>query len=184
MTFRAQKGYALWLSGLPGAGKTTVSRALQALLDAHGVANVLLDGDEVRPIICGHLGHSAADRRQSLDMYIRLSKLMLQNKVVVILAIINHSAEQRAIAKAAHPNDQFAQVWIDTPLETCRARDPKGLYEKALSSSSPGNMVGVDIDYESADDADVIIRTAEETPDQAAERIFAFLKQTVLVSSR
>ena len=180
MSYQIENGYALWLSGLPGAGKTTVARALQTLLDENNVANVLLDGDEVRPIICEHLGHSAEDRRKSLEHYIQLSKLMTQNKVISILAIINHSVEQRAVAKEAHYEGQFGKVWIDTPLEVCRDRDPKGLYKKALAKPSQDNMVGVDIAYENADEADVIIRTLDETPQKAAARIFDFLKRVAL----
>ena len=180
MTYQVQNGYALWFSGLPGAGKTTVARALQTLLDENGVANVLLDGDEVRPIICGQLGHSAEDRRKSLDQYIQLSKLMTKNKVISILVIINHSAKQRAAAREAHAEGQFGQVWIDTALDVCRDRDPKGLYKKALATHAQNNMVGVDIAYENADEADVIIRTLDETPQQAAARIFDFLKRVSL----
>ncbi len=165
-------GLAIWFTGMPGSGKTTVAIALHALLDEKNVPTVMLDGDLIRPIICEGLGHTAEDRWKSLEKYTQLTTQLISSRVISILAVINHAEKQRAFAREAHPQGRFFGVWINTPVEVCQSRDPKGLYARANASEEPPSMVGVDIEYEQPRDADVVIDTLSTSPEEAAVIIF------------
>ena len=117
-------GQAIWFTGMPGSGKTTVAIALHALLDEKNVPTVMLDGDLIRPIICEGLGHTAEDRWKSLEKYTQLTTQIINSRVISILAVINHAEKQRAFARKAHPEGRFLGVWINTPVEVCQSRDP------------------------------------------------------------
>jgi len=187
ISYKVEKGFALWFTGLPGAGKSTVSAALKTYLEDLDVPVVLFDGDVARRIVAEGVGRSAADRVLLTERYARLTSLVVESRVIVILAAINHSEPQRAAARAAHPPGQFGLVWINTSLETCQARDPKGLYARAEQKAAKGEapqVVGMDIRFEDPAGADIEIATEGETLADSCVKFREFLLRAGAITAR
>jgi|GEM_PF-3424782 len=176
--YSVEKGFALWVFGPPAAGKTTVSMALKKLLERNDIPVVLFDGDITREIVAQGIGRSIEDRKMITHRYSALTSYLTESKVIVILAAINHTNEQRAYARKDHPEGKFGLVWVNTAIDVCMERDPKGLYsraKKALSEGEAPEVVGLDIVFEEPIDADVMISTSDLSPEQAGEKILQFL---------
>lgn len=167
------------MTGLPGSGKTTVAEAFAALCDACGLPTVVLDGDVVRPLIAADVGRTAAERFKSLERYLALCSLLLRSRILVVVAVINHAEQQRQHVRRTI-GKQYCEVWLQTPLEVCQQRDPKGLYRKALSGAAR-DMVGVSIAYEVPQHPEVCIDTLKLSPDKAARKIFRHLEAEHIV---
>ena len=177
-SYRVNKGFALWVFGLPASGKTTVSKTLKRHLEKLDVPVVLFDGDVTREIVGEGIGRTVEDRVLLTRRYTSLTSYLIQSRVIVILAAINHTNAQREYARNNHPNGQFGLVWIDTSLELCEARDPKGQYKKAhnaLATNRPANMVGIDIDFEKPKHKAIVVHTETEPPEVASQKIVDFL---------
>jgi adenylylsulfate kinase-like enzyme len=177
-SFKVNRGFALWMFGPPAAGKTTISTAVSKYLEAADVPVVLFDGDITRKIVGEGVGHSEQDRILLTRRYAALTSYLVQSKVIVILAAINHTNAQRQFAINEHPDDQFGLVWIRTPADVCRQRDPKGLYAKAqrmIDGGEAANVVGVDISFEEPSHCDLVIDTGTVTPEQAGPKVVEFL---------
>ena len=175
---KVERGFALWLFGPPAAGKTTVAKVLKERLEKLDVPVVLFDGDVIRGIVGEGIGRSAEDRVLLTRRYCSLTSYLSDSRVIIILAAINHTNAQRAYARDHHRKGQFGLVWINTPLDTCMERDPKGLYVKAREAIARGespNVVGLDIAFEDPLDHDVVIATETETPEAASAKIVDFL---------
>jgi adenylyl-sulfate kinase len=169
----AQKGFTLWLTGLPRAGKSTVAGLVAGRLRAIGVENLeVLDGDIVREGLCRDLGFSRADRTENIRRIALVSKLLTRNDVAVIVAAISPYREDRELARGEIQS--FVEVWCRAPLEACAARDYKGLYEKAMRGEID-NLTGVNDPYEEPEDADLVLDTDKETPEESADRVMALL---------
>lgn len=176
--YKVERGFAMWMFGPPAAGKTTISSAVSKYLEGCDVPVVLFDGDITRKIVGEGIGHSQEDRILLTRRYAALTSYLVQSKVIVILAAINHTNAQRHFAREAHPVDQFGLVWVRTPVAICKQRDPKGLYAKAerlLADGEPANVVGVDIDFEEPDVFDLAVDTGHVTPEQAGPMVAEFL---------
>ncbi|MBC3953676.1 adenylyl-sulfate kinase [Pseudomonas triticifolii] len=119
----------IWLTGLSGAGKSTIAMQLKSKLDEQGIAVVILDGDELRAGLCSDLGFSDEDRTENIRRVIEVARLFRDTGVCVVVALISPFARDRAAAREAL-NEGFFEVFVDTPLAICEARDPKGLYAK------------------------------------------------------
>jgi adenylylsulfate kinase-like enzyme len=160
----------LWLSGLSGAGKTTLCKALWALLKPGLPELIMLDGDAVRAMMGHDLGHDEESRAKQVARLRSLAKFLSdQGHVVVVAAVYTRpdlTAESRRQLKS------FFQVYLDATLEQVRGRDAKGLYAAALEGRTK-HVVGVDIPWHPPADADLTLRTGAETPEQAARRIAA-----------
>ena len=178
--FTITKGFTLWFTGLPSSGKTSVAGELARYLEQFYLPVVFLDGDIIRPIIAEGIGCSESDRHKSLLKYIELTNALIKSKVITILAVINHSQEQRNLARRSHPDGRFVEVWINTPLGVCIQRDVKGLYKKAFNGETK-NVVGVDIEYCPPKNPNVTINTQYESLPAAAEKIFRYLKEKNLI---
>ena len=180
--YRVPRGVALWLTGLPSSGKTTISKELSKVLHSRDVPNVVLDGDEIRPIIAADIGYSKEERLKSLSRYIQLCNILVRSNIIIILAVNNHSKRLRDLARSAYQPNQFVEIWIDCPLDICKQRDVKGLYRSALEGEID-DLVGVSFAFEPPDSAEVRIYTPEESSLAAAEKIVQYLEKVQAITT-
>jgi len=164
-------GFCVWLTGLSGAGKSTTAEALASLLSTRGHPATLLDGDIVRRHLCQGLGFSRKDRRTNVLRVGSLASEILRDHGAAICATISPYSDVRDEVRALVGKERFILVFVDTPLEICEQRDPKGLYAKARRGDLPG-FTGIDDPYEIPTDPDVLITTTNSTPLDNAKRIF------------
>ncbi|MDN5680196.1 MAG: adenylyl-sulfate kinase [Ewingella sp.] len=148
------KGVVLWFTGLSGSGKSTVAGALEQALHALGVSTYLLDGDNVRHGLCRDLGFSDDDRRENIRRVGEVAKLMVDAGLVVLTAFISPHRAERDMVRELLDKDQFIEIFVDTPLAICEARDPKGLYKKARAGELK-NFTGIDSAYQAPEAPDV-----------------------------
>lgn len=148
----------LWMTGLPGAGKTTTAQALRALFLTNGVKAMVLDGDVVRTGLCADLGFSDEDRIENVRRLAHVARLFQHEGYVVIVATISPLKAQRDLARAVVGNG-FCETYISTPLEICRQRDPKGMYARAQQWQMT-QFTGVSGTYEAPAQPDIVIDTA------------------------
>jgi adenylyl-sulfate kinase len=172
-------GFTLWLTGLPRAGKSTIAGIVAGRLRSLGVKSIeVLDGDEVREGLCRDLGFSRADRDENIHRITYVSKVLTRNGVVVIVAAISPYREGRE--RAREEIQSFVEVWCNASVEACAARDYKGLYEKAMRGEIT-NLTGVNDPYEEPEDADLVLQTDSESPEQSAERVMDLLREKQLI---
>jgi len=148
------KGVVLWFTGLSGSGKSTVAGALEQALHAIGVSTYLLDGDNVRHGLGRDLGFSDDDRRENIRRVGEVAKLMVDAGLVVLTAFISPHRAERDMVRDLLDKDQFIEIFVDTPLAICEARDPKGLYKKARAGELK-NFTGIDSVYQAPEAPDV-----------------------------
>jgi bifunctional enzyme CysN/CysC len=148
----------LWFTGLSGSGKSTVARALERALHEDGVHTMLLDGDQVRHGLCADLGFSHEDRKENIRRVGEVARLFFEAGHVVLCSFVSPFAEDRDFVRALVPADRFFEVHVDTPLEVCRERDPKGLYAKA-DAGEIRDFTGVSSPYEPPEDPELRIDT-------------------------
>lgn len=169
------KGVSIWFTGYPCSGKSTIAKALAALLDALNIPVIILDGDEIRPIVGKDIDYSTSGREKILAKYIELAKIMIRTRAITLVVVNNHSQAQRKLTKDSLPPDQFLEVWVDTPIEICKERDVKGLY-RAATNGEISNVVGIDINYETPETFDLKISTISDSVDIGCKKIFDALK--------
>lgn len=141
------QGAVLWFTGLSGSGKSTVAGALEQALHQLGISTYLLDGDNVRHGLCRDLGFSDDDRKENIRRVGEVAKLMVDAGLVVLTAFISPHRAERQMVRNLLGQGQFIEVFVDTPLAVCEARDPKGLYKKARAGEL-GNFTGIDSVYQ------------------------------------
>lgn len=167
-------GFAIWLTGLPASGKTTLARALQARLAQAGIATQLLDSDALRRVLTPNPTYAPAERDHFYGVLAWLAALLTANGVNVIIAA---TAAQRAYRDAARAQiARFAEVYVSTPLDVCAARDPKGLYAQAASNSA-SRLPGRGVAYEPPLRPEVTFDTQGLTPADAATQLWQALAQ-------
>jgi bifunctional enzyme CysN/CysC len=142
-----QKAKVVWLTGLSGSGKSTIANALEKRLFAQGVHSYVLDGDNLRMGLNMDLGFTSTDRAENVRRVSEVAKLMVDAGLVVISALVSPFEVDRQRAKSIFEDGEFIEVFVDTPVEVCRSRDPKGLYKKSAAGEIP-NFTGVGQDYE------------------------------------
>jgi adenylylsulfate kinase len=167
-------GFCLWLTGLPSAGKTTISHTLAPLLTARGWRVELLDGDEVRKGLSADLGFDRASREQHARRVTFVAKLLARNGVIPIVALISPYATSRA--QARQQVGRFVEVYIKTPVEVCELRDVKGLYKRARAGEIH-EFTGVDDPYEPPEHPEITVDTTQMTPDQSAAYVISELER-------
>lgn len=170
-----QAGKVFWLTGLSGAGKTTIAQATRAQLAARGQPCAVLDGDELRRGLTSDLGFSAADRAESVRRAAEVARLMADAGLVVIVALISPYRADRDRARRLFEPGRFIEVHVDTPLAVAEARDPKGLYKRARQGLLSG-FTGIDAPYETPLQPELVVRTGELAPAQAAALLLAQLR--------
>jgi adenylylsulfate kinase len=173
-TQKAQKPITLWLTGLSGAGKSTIANALETEFFRRGKHTYLLDGDNVRTRLCSDLGFSDEDRQENIRRISEVSRLFMDAGLIVITAFISPSLRDRAMAKEIIGTDSFVEIYIDTPLEECERRDPKGLYGKARQGLIK-SFTGIDSAYEAPLNPHIRINTLNETLGESVARVLAYL---------
>lgn len=159
-----QQPRCIWFTGLSGSGKSTLANALEVALQRAGVHTMLLDGDNVRHGLCKDLGMSADDRNENIRRVGETAKLMVDAGLVVIAAFISPFREERARARELFGLGQFFEVYLQTSLAVCEARDPKGLYRMARSGKI-ADFTGIDSPYEVPEHPEVVLDTAAHDVD-------------------
>lgn len=168
-------GAVIWLTGLSGAGKSTIANALEVALNGLQVRTYLLDGDNVRMGLNRDLGFSDADRVENVRRIAEVAALMLDAGLVVICAAISPFERDRLAARERIGQRHFIEVFVDTPLAVCKERDPKGLYAKAREGRIR-NFTGIDSPYEAPVQPEVRIDGAATTHGDAADTLVRFLQ--------
>ena len=170
-------GVTLWLTGLPAAGKTTLANAVQCRLRDLGRAATVLDGDVLRKGLSCDLDLSPEGRSEQTRRAAHVAVLLARAGLVAIVSLISPYAEDRRRARDIHESEGliFHEIWIDTPLQVCQERDPKGLYKRA-GAGELQCVTGIDAPYERPLDPELCIRGAEESAEAAAERVAALLE--------
>lgn len=177
-------GVAIWLTGLSGAGKSTVATLLNNLLLTDGLQSYVLDGDNIRQGLSKDLGFDETDRSENIRRVAEVARLMVDAGLVVIVALISPFFSDRRMARSLFQRKEFFEVYINVPLEVVEGRDPKGLYKKARNGAIT-HFTGIDSPYEKPEHPDFVINTDCCSPEQAAESLLAFLRgQGIFESSR
>jgi bifunctional enzyme CysN/CysC len=169
---KGQKGRVVWLTGLSGAGKSTIANLVDKRLHALGRHTYLLDGDNVRHGLSRDLGFTEEDRVENIRRVAEVAKLMADAGLIVITAFISPFRAERRVARERMAEGEFIEVFIDAPLAVAEARDVKGLYAKARAGQLK-NFTGIDSPYEAPERAEIVIDTTALTAVEGAERIVA-----------
>lgn len=169
-----QKGFTLWFTGLSGAGKTTVTMALEKQLRARGVKVERLDGDTVRQSLTRDLGFSKEDRDKNIERVTFVAKLLSRNGVGVLTAFISPYRGTREMVRRETTN--FIEVFVNAPLEVCAQRDVKGMYAKAFAGEIQ-NFTGVNDPYEEPLNPEIVLNTHEETLEESVAKCIAYLEK-------
>ena len=171
------EGFVLWMTGLPGSGKSTIAQLLSARLREEFHRNVeVLDGDEIRKGLSRDLGLSKEDREEHNHRVSYVAKVLSRNGVIVISALIAPYRESRAAAKEMIGSDRFLETYIKAPLEVCEERDPKGLYAKARKGEI-NNMTGIQDPYEVPMEPDLVVDTSRATPEETVSQVILALQE-------
>ncbi len=165
----------LWLTGLSAAGKTTLSGKIAGRLRDLGLPVCVLDGDVMRGGLNADLGFSAADRDENIRRAAEIARLLLDSGITVVTALISPFQAGRQRAREVVGAGQFLEVFVDTPLEVCRQRDPKGLYARA-GAGEIRNLTGVGSPYERPLDPEIHLRADRDTPEALAEQVIRYLR--------
>ncbi len=172
------RGFTLWLTGLSGAGKTSIAIALEHELQARGARVERLDGDTVRQGLTRDLGFSKADRDKNIERVTFVAKLLSRNGVGVIAAFISPYREARDTARRETTN--FIEVYVAAPVETCAARDVKGLYAKAFAGELK-DFTGVNDPYEEPLTPEITVHTERETLQESVQIVLSYLEAQRLI---
>ncbi|MDN3652668.1 adenylyl-sulfate kinase [Thalassotalea ponticola] len=171
---KKQKPCVLWYTGLSGSGKSTIANAVDELLYRMGQHTYVLDGDNVRHGLNGDLGFSDEDRIENIRRIGQVAKLFVDSGLIVTTAFISPFRADRAMARELLDDGEFIEVFIDTPIEVCEQRDPKGLYKKARAGEIK-EFTGITSEYEPPEQADIHVKTDELTIEQCAQQVVDYL---------
>jgi len=175
-----QKPITIWLTGLSGSGKTTIAMLLEKKLIDIGNRAYVLDGDNLRFGINSDLGFSTDDRKENIRRVSEISSLMNKAGLIVITSFISPYNKDREAAKNVIGNDNFLEIFIDTPISECEKRDPKGLYKKVRSGELK-NFTGIDDLYEKPESPAIVIPTLDHQPEESVDLIMNYLKKNEII---
>jgi bifunctional enzyme CysN/CysC len=178
-------GATLWFTGLPGAGKSTVAAAVEERLIAAGQPAFLLDGDNLRHGLNGDLGFDESARRENVRRTAHVASLLAESGTIALVSLVSPYAADRQAAADLHAKSElgFLEIFVNTSLELCERRDPKGLYARARSGELAG-LTGVGAPYEAPADADLVLSSHEETVEQEVERVIGLLVARGLLAAQ
>lgn len=163
----------IWMTGLSGAGKTTIALLLEQQLHSRGIKTALLDGDRLRNGLNSDLGFSTGDRTENVRRTAEVCRIMKDAGLVIIASLISPFKQDRAMARAI-VGPGFLEIFIDCPLEVCAQRDVKGLYAKA-NEGIIKDFTGVSSDYERPEKPDLVVHTDGESVQESVQRLLGFL---------
>jgi bifunctional enzyme CysN/CysC len=173
---KGQNPAIVWLTGLSGAGKSTIANAVEGRLTHEGRHCYILDGDNIRHGVNKDLGFTAADRVENIRRVAEIARLLADAGLVVIVSLISPFIRERAMAREIAGDIDFVEVFVDAPLEVCEARDPKRLYQKARAGAIV-NFTGIDAPYEAPTTPDLTLQTTNASPNELAERLITLLRE-------
>ena len=165
-----QKARVLWFTGLSGSGKSTVANLVEKKLLSMGKHTYLLDGDNVRHGLNKDLGFTDTDRVENIRRVAEVSSLFADAGMIVLVSFISPFRSERRMARDLMDEGEFIEVYVNTPLEVCEQRDPKGLYKKARAGELP-NFTGIGSEYQAPDDPEIVLDGAGESPEALAEQV-------------
>ena len=171
-----QKPCALWFTGLSGSGKSTIANLVEKRLFALGRHTYLLDGDNVRHGLNQDLGFTDADRVENIRRVAEASKLFVDAGIIVLVSFISPFRSERRLARELMKSGEFIEIFVDTPLEVCMARDAKGLYKRAQAGQIK-NFTGIDSPYERPENPELVLVNENADPDELAERVVGYLRE-------
>lgn len=169
-----QKPCILWFTGLSGSGKSTIANAVEQELFKRNIKTYLLDGDNIRHGLNKDLGFSEIDRVENIRRIGEVANLFVDAGIIVLTAFISPFKSDRQIAKSLVKYDEFIEIFVNTPIEICEERDPKGLYKKARNGNIK-NFTGIDSPYEKPIEPEIEINTSELNIVKSANKIIDYL---------
>ncbi len=172
----AQQGVVLWFTGLSGSGKSTIAFAVEHALTERGRLAYVLDGDNIRHGLNNNLGFSATDRTENIRRIGEVSRLFADAGLITLASFVSPYRSDRDKVRTLLDEDDFVEIFVNTPLALCEQRDPKGLYKKARSGEIP-NFTGISDPYEPPTTPELEIHTAELTVEAAASLVLDLLEQ-------
>jgi bifunctional enzyme CysN/CysC len=177
---KGQKPAVLWFTGLSGSGKSTIANLVERSLVAQGRHTYLLDGDNVRHGLNRDLGFTDADRVENIRRVAEAAKLFVDAGLIVLVSFISPFRSERRMARELVGQDEFIEIFVDTPIEVCMERDPKGLYQKAMDGQIK-NFTGIDSPYELPEAPEMVIQTVTTEPAVLAAQVIDFLQARGMV---
>lgn len=179
-----QSGCTVWLTGLPSSGKSTLAFAVEKLFTDRGQVAYVLDGDNVRHGLCGNLGFSADDRAENIRRIGEVARLFADAGVIVLCSFVSPYRADRAGVRTMHDaiDLSFFEIYINTPVDICEQRDPKGLYKKARAGDIKG-FTGVDDPYEAPEAPDLEVDAANQSVAANAERVVRLLSERGIIAA-
>ena len=168
-----QKAVLFWLTGLSGSGKSTIANRLEEKLFNLGKHTYILDGDNIRFGLNSDLGFSEKDREENIRRIGEVAKLFVDAGIIVITAFISPFRKDREKVRKLFPNGEFVEIFVDTPLEICKKRDPKGLYQK-VERGEIHNFTGIDSPYEKPENPEIYIDTTKMDIEEATNIIIRY----------
>jgi adenylylsulfate kinase len=170
------RGAVLWFTGLSGSGKSTIGHRVERMLIERGAFAYVLDGDNIRHGLNSDLGFSPEDRVENIRRIGEVARLFADSGALVVSAFISPYRKDRDRVRSLLGPGEFVEVFVDTPLEICEARDPKGLYKKARAGEI-SNFTGLDAPYEAPERPEVHLETADLSVDEAAAQVIRYLEE-------
>ena len=164
----------VWFTGLSGSGKSTLAVALERELHQRGLLCRILDGDNIRSGINNNLGFSAADREENIRRIAEVGKLFVDTGIITLAAFISPDEKMRQMAASIIGNEDFLEVYVNTPIEACEKRDVKGLYAKARKGEIK-NFTGVSAPFEAPENPDISIDTSVTSLEESVQALLSII---------
>ena len=173
---KKHKSCIIWLTGLSGAGKSSIADLLEEKLNKQGKHTFLLDGDNLRHTLNQDLGFSDYDRNENIRRIGHVGKLMVDAGLIVIASFISPFEKQRKLTRELFDKDEYIEVFLNTPIEVCEQRDPKGLYKKARSGLLK-DFTGIDSAYEKPENPEITLDGEQYSADVLSDKIINYLSE-------